>query len=120
MKNCYKESVKETNILQTTKRKKAKWIGHVLHKNYLIKHITEGNVERRLEVTGRRGRRQKKLLDDFMEERGYCQLKSYYVEKSLLKRYGPVLNRPRDDDDEDDLMCKIQQYDTRLRCIFCV
>jgi hypothetical protein len=86
VKKYYKESVKERNILQTTKRRRAKWIGHVLHTKYLIKHVTEGNVERRLEVTGRRGRRRKKLLDDFMEERGYCELKSHYVEKSLWKR----------------------------------
>ena len=35
--------------------------------------------------------------------------------------YGSVVNRPRDDDDDDDdLMCKIQEYDTGLRCICCV
>jgi len=89
MKNFYKEPVKERNILQRTKRRKANSIGHVLHTNYLIIHVTEGNVEIRLEVTGRRGRRHKKLLDDFMEERGYCKLKSHYVEKSLWKRLWP-------------------------------
>ena len=37
-------------------------------------------------MTGRPGRRHKKLLDDFMKERGHCTLKSHYVEKSLWKR----------------------------------
>ena len=44
--------------------RKANWIGHVLHTD-----ITEGNVEGSLEVTGRRGRRHTKLLNDFMEDR---------------------------------------------------
>jgi len=69
MKNFYKEPVKERNIIQKTKRRKANWIGHVLHTNCLIKHVAEGNVKGRLEVTGRRGRRHKKLLDDYGRER---------------------------------------------------
>jgi hypothetical protein len=24
---------------------KAEWIGHILHRNCLLKHVTEGNVE---------------------------------------------------------------------------
>ena len=95
-KTYWTDRVRNEEFLQRTskrdeyptknKKRKANWIGHVLHTNYLIKHITEGNVEGRLEVTGRRGRRHRKLLDDFLEERGYCKLKSHYVEKSLWKR----------------------------------
>jgi hypothetical protein len=32
----------------------------------------EGKIEGRVEVTGRRGRRGKQLLDDIKENRGYC------------------------------------------------
>jgi len=47
----------DRNIPQTIKRRKANWIGHTLCRNSLIKHVFEGNVERRIEVAGRRGRR---------------------------------------------------------------
>jgi len=50
--------------LCTTKRNKARWIGLVLFKNCLLKHVVEGKREGRIEVTGRRGRRCKKILDD--------------------------------------------------------
>jgi hypothetical protein len=36
--------------------------------NCLLKHVVEGKVERRTEVTGRAGRRRKYLLDDLKEE----------------------------------------------------
>jgi hypothetical protein len=51
----------EKNILPTTKIRKSIWIGHILGKNWLLKHVTEGNTE----VKGRRGRNRKQLLDDF-------------------------------------------------------
>jgi hypothetical protein len=52
----------ERNILNTTKRRKANWLGHILRRNSLLKHVTEGKIEGRREVTGRRGRRRKQLL----------------------------------------------------------
>jgi hypothetical protein len=42
-----------------------------LRKNYLLKHVIEGKIEGRIEVTGRRGRRRKLLLDDVKEKREY-------------------------------------------------
>ena len=65
----------ERNILQTIKRRKAKRIVYILLRNCLIKHITEGKVEGRTEVMGRRGRRRRKLLEDLKEARGYRKLK---------------------------------------------
>ena len=50
----------ERNILHTVKRSKAKWIDHILCKNRFVKKLTE----RKLDVTGRRGRRRKEPLDD--------------------------------------------------------
>ena len=49
----------ERNILYTVKRRKAKWIGHSWRRNCLIKHVIEGKIEGRIEVTGRRRRRRK-------------------------------------------------------------
>jgi len=45
------------------KRRKAKWIVHILRRNCLLKHVIEGKIEGRVEVTGRRERRRKQLLD---------------------------------------------------------
>jgi hypothetical protein len=34
----------EKDILRTIKRRKANWIGHILRRNCLIKHVIEGKV----------------------------------------------------------------------------
>jgi hypothetical protein len=34
----------ERNILHTIKRRKANWIVHILHRNCLLKHVTEGKI----------------------------------------------------------------------------
>jgi hypothetical protein len=52
------------NIVHTIKRRKANWIGNILRRNCLLKHVIEGKLEGRIEMTGRRGRRSKQLLDD--------------------------------------------------------
>jgi hypothetical protein len=52
----------ERNILHTIKGRKGNWIGHILRRNCLLKHVIEGKLEVRVEVTGRRGRRRKQLL----------------------------------------------------------
>jgi hypothetical protein len=54
----------ERHILHTVKRRKANWIGHILRRNCFLKHVIEGNLEGRIEVTRRRGRRRKQLLDE--------------------------------------------------------
>jgi hypothetical protein len=64
----------ERNILHTTKRRKADWIGHILRRNCLLKHVIEGKLEERIEMTGRRGRRRKQLLVDVKEKRRYWKL----------------------------------------------
>jgi hypothetical protein len=35
----------EINIVQTIKRRKANWIGHILHRNCFLKHVIEGKIE---------------------------------------------------------------------------
>jgi len=60
----------ERNVLQTIKRRKVNWIGHILHRNCLLKQVIEEKVEERVEMTGIRGRRCKHLLDDLNEKSG--------------------------------------------------
>jgi hypothetical protein len=56
---------KERNVLHTINRRKANYIGHILRRNCFIRPANEGKIKERSEVTGRRGRRCKQLLDDF-------------------------------------------------------
>jgi hypothetical protein len=46
-----------------------------LRRNCLLQRGIEGKIQGRIEVTGRRGRRRRKLLDDIKEMRGYFHLK---------------------------------------------
>jgi len=38
------------DILQTIKLRKANWIGHILHRECILKHVTKGKMEEKLEV----------------------------------------------------------------------
>ena len=49
--------------------RKANWIGHILSRNCLLNHGIEGKVEGMIDVTGRRGRRRKGLLEDCRKDR---------------------------------------------------
>jgi hypothetical protein len=49
----------ERNIVHIIKRRKANWIGHILRRNCLLKHVIEGKLEGRIEMMRRRGRRRK-------------------------------------------------------------
>jgi replicative superfamily II helicase len=84
----------ERNILHTIKRK-ASWIGHILRRNCLLKHVIEGKLGGRTEMTGRRGRRRKQLLDDLKEKRRYWKLKEEALDRTPWRTrcgrgYGPV------------------------------
>jgi hypothetical protein len=73
------------------KTKKANWIGHILHKNCLVKHIIEGKIS----GTRRRERRRKQLLDDLKQARRYWKLKEEAQDHTLWRiqfgrGYGPV------------------------------
>ena len=81
-----------------TRRRKANWIGHILHKNCLLKHVIKGKIEGRIEVTGRRGRRRMQLLDNFKEKRRYFKLKEEALDRTLRRTrvgrsYGPVVKQ---------------------------
>jgi hypothetical protein len=88
----------ERNILHTIKRRKAKWIDHILRRNCLLKQVIEGKLEGRIEMTGRRGRRRKQLLDDFREKRRYWELKEEALDRTIRgirfsRGYGPVVRQ---------------------------
>ncbi|PNF19258.1 hypothetical protein B7P43_G08012 [Cryptotermes secundus] len=65
----------QRNILHKIRKLKANWIDHILRSNCLLKEVIEGKREGRIEVTRRRGRRRKKVLDDLGDRGGYFHLK---------------------------------------------
>jgi hypothetical protein len=81
----------ERNILETTKRRKANctWVGHILRRNCLLKHVVEGKIEGRIEVVERRGRRTTQLLDDLKEKKGYWKWREKALDRTLWRtRFG--------------------------------
>jgi hypothetical protein len=51
--------------------------------------VIEGKLEGRIEMTGRRERKRKQLLDDLKEERRYWKLKEEALDRTLLRtRFG--------------------------------
>jgi hypothetical protein len=65
----------QRNTLHEIRKRKANWIGHILRRNCLLKEVIEGKIKGWIEVTRRRGRRSKQLLDDLGDRRGYSHLK---------------------------------------------
>jgi hypothetical protein len=80
---------KERNIVHTIRRRKVNWIGHILRRNCRLKHVVEGRIEERLDVTGRGGRRRKQVLDDHTENTGYWECKKNALDRSPWRsRFG--------------------------------
>jgi hypothetical protein len=82
----------QRNILCEISKRKANWIGHILHRNCLLQQVIEGKIKGGIEVTGRR--RSRKLLDDLKERRGYCHLKEEALDRTMwrahiLRGFGP-------------------------------
>jgi hypothetical protein len=64
-------------------------IGHIMRRNCLLKHVIEGKLEGRIEMTERRGTRRKQLLDDLKEKRKYWKLKEEALDRTLWRtRFG--------------------------------
>jgi hypothetical protein len=84
----------QRNILHEMCKQKANWIGHILRRNCLLQRVTEGKIQGRIEVTGRRGRRRRKLLDDLKERRGYSHLKEEALDRTMWRAgFGPVVRQ---------------------------
>jgi hypothetical protein len=88
----------QRNILHEIIKRKANWIGHILRRNCLLKQVIEGKIKGRIEVTGRRGRRRRKLLDDLKDRRGYSHLKEEALDCTMWRNrfgggFGPVVRQ---------------------------
>jgi hypothetical protein len=79
---CEREYCAYKNI-----RRKADWIGHILHGNRLLKHVIEEKVEGGIEVKARRGRKREQLLDDLKDTRSYWQMKGEALNRYRLWTY---------------------------------
>ena len=53
--------------------------------NWLLKRVIEGKVERRIDVTWRRGRRRKQPMNDIKEKRGFFKLKEEAMDRTLWR-----------------------------------
>jgi hypothetical protein len=79
----------ERNILLMLKIKKVNWIGHILRRNCLLKHVIERKIDGRIEMTRRWGWRGKQLQDDRKQMRGYWKLKEEALDRALWRtRFG--------------------------------
>ena len=84
----------QRNILHEISKRKANWIGHILCRNCLLQRVIEGKIKGGIEVTGRRRRRRRNLLDDLKERRGYCHLKEEALDRTVWRaRFGPVIRQ---------------------------
>ena len=88
----------QRNILHEISERKANWIGHILRRNYLLQRVIEGKIKGRIEVTVRRGRRRRKLLDDLKERRGCCHLKDEALDRTMWRArfgrgFGPLVRQ---------------------------
>ena len=76
----------------------ANLIGHILCRNCLLKQVIEGKIKGEMEVTRRRGRRRRKLLDDLKDRRGYSHWKEEALDRTMWRNcfrggFGPVVRR---------------------------
>jgi hypothetical protein len=69
-----------------------------LCRNCLLQQVIEGKIKGGIEVTGRRGRRRRKLLDDLKEKTGYSDLKEEALDRTMWRArfgrgFGPVVRQ---------------------------
>jgi hypothetical protein len=88
----------QRNILHDIRKRKTNWIGHILRRNCFLQQVIEGKIKGKIEVTERRGRRRRKLLDDLKERRGYSHLKEEALDHTMWRAgfgrsFGPVVRQ---------------------------
>jgi hypothetical protein len=88
----------QRNILHEISTQKTNWIGHILRRNFLLQQVIEGKTKGGIEVTGRRGRRSRKLLGDLKERGGYSHLKEEALDRTMWRArfgrgFGPVVRQ---------------------------
>ena len=67
-------------------------------RNCLLQWVIEGKIKGRIEVTGKRGRRHREILDDLKERRGYSHLKEEALDRTVWiarfgRGFGPVVRQ---------------------------
>jgi len=77
----------QRNILHEIRKRKANWMGHILRRKCLLQRVIEGKIQGEIEVTGRQGRRRRKLLDDLKERRGYSHLKEEALDCTMWRAH---------------------------------
>ena len=70
----------------------------MLGRKCILKQVVEGKIKGEMEVTRRRGRRRRKLLDDLKDRRGYCHLKEEALDRTMWRNrfgggFGPVVRQ---------------------------
>ena len=88
----------QRNILHAIRTRKANWIGNILRRNCLLKQVIEGKIKGEMDVTRRRGRRRKKLLEYLKDRRGYSHLKEEALDRNMWRDrfgrgFGPVVRQ---------------------------
>jgi len=88
----------QRSILHEISKRKANRIGHILRRYCLLQRIIEGKIKGGIEVTGRQGRRHKKLLDDLKERRRFSHLKEDALDRTKWRArfgrgFGPVVRQ---------------------------
>jgi hypothetical protein len=88
----------QRNIVHEISKRNANWIGRILRRNCLLQQVTEGKIKGGREVTGRKERRRRKLLDYLKERRGYFHLKEEAVGRTMRRArsgggFGPVVRQ---------------------------
>jgi len=88
----------QRNIQHEIRKRKANCIGQILRRNCLLKQVIEGKIKGEMEVTRTRGRRRRKLLDDFKDRRGYSHLKEEALDRTIWRNrfrggFGPVVGQ---------------------------
>jgi len=88
----------QRNVLREIRKRKANCIGHILRRNCLLQRVIEGKIQGGIEVTGRQGRRRRKLLDYLKERRRYSHLKEKALDRTMWRArfgrgFGPVVRQ---------------------------
>jgi hypothetical protein len=65
-----------------------------LRRNSLLQLVIKGKIKGGIEVTGRRERKRRKLLDDLKGKRGYSHLKEEDLDRTMWTAcFGPIVRQ---------------------------
>ena len=73
-------------------------IAHILRRNCLLQGVIKGKIQGGIQVTGRQGRRRRKLLDNLKVRGGYSHLKEEALDRTMWRArfgrvFGPVVRQ---------------------------